>query len=100
VDLGSRAANGHWESAAFHPAYCCEDECPMWRQTQHKEVSHVAVPFSLHLRCDTSGAPAPSMYRCWLCMRRFVSRLLGAGTRQSLFCYLHWRHDRNHCAHT
>ena len=38
-------------NAADHHAYCCTDECPMWRASQHKGLSHVALPISRHLRC-------------------------------------------------
>ena len=44
----------NWHTPADHHAYCCADGTKMWEQTQHAAQSHVAMPFSRHLRCGSA----------------------------------------------
>jgi hypothetical protein len=40
-----------WQRPEEHHAYCCTDNCNLWRSTQHNSVSHVVLPITNHLRC-------------------------------------------------
>ena len=47
----------HWDTPADHHAYICNEDCRLWRETQHCGLSHVVLPMLSHLRYAYSSCP-------------------------------------------